>query len=121
MPILIPRTSTQITLDANGNGQTTFAIDNTNARWVLDEIHVFTDQALTATPIPSVKTYKNAVTPQGFQGGTFSGQLGYASGRVVLYPDDVLYVVWTGGIPSTHAWATIGGTFDRAGAKIQDD
>lgn len=120
MGYLIPRTAT-VTLDGNGNGQVTFAIDNTNQRWVLDAVGVATDQALNTTPIPRADTYVNGTSNQNWRGGTFNGQRDLSSGRIVLYTGDTLYVVWTGGIPGSHATAVIDGTFDAAGATLDDN
>ena len=119
MPYLIPR-SASVTLDANGNGQVTFAIDNTNVRWILDYVKVLTNQAATATPVPQANTYKNQVQPQNWEGGTYSGNLDIASGRTILYEGDTLFVVWSGGIPGSVATAVIDGTFDPAGVPLSD-
>lgn len=119
MPYLIPRSQT-VTLDASGNGQVAFSIDNSNVRWVIDQTNVATDQANNATPIPAADTYLNQIAPQAWQGGTYSGNKDIGTGRVVLYPDNVYYVVWTGGIPGSHATAVIAGTFDPQGTPIAD-
>lgn len=120
MPYLIPRTSQPITLDANGNGQTEFVIDNSNRRWIIDYVSVATDQAPTATPIPRAVIYRNSIDNGHVEGGTSSGNFDFSQGRTILYPDDTLYVVWSGGIPGSRAWATIKGTFDPAGAPLSD-
>lgn len=123
-PYLIPRTQ-KVTLDSNGNGTVTFEIDNTNKRWVLDSVHVQVTDANgnplpTSTPVPAVNCYLNSVTPNGFRGGTLSGNLDTATGRAILYEGDTLYVVWTGGAPGTVGNVTIDGTYDGAGSKIDD-
>lgn len=120
MPYLQPR-SQNATIDANGNATVSWQIDNTNQRWIVDYVTVQTNQAQNATPIPQCRFYKNLPgQPQAFVGGTNSGQMDTATGRVVLFPDDVLYAVWSGGIPGTVATGVIGGTFDRAGVPIED-
>jgi hypothetical protein len=122
VPYLIPRSQTT-TLDGSGNGQVSFVIDNTNVRWIIDTVHVATVDAsgnITTTPVPQAKTYRNQVSPQTFAGGTFSGNFDTASGRVILYTGDTLFVVWTGGVPGSFATATIEGTFDPRGTPLQD-
>lgn len=120
MPYLIPRTSQPVTLDANGNGQTQFSIDNSNQRWIIDYVSVATDQAPTATPIPRVVLFLDSIDNGHIEGGTSSGNFDFSTGRTILYPDSVLYVVWTGGIQGTRAWASIKGTFDPAGLPLSD-
>ena len=119
MAYLIPR-SASVVLDASGNGQVTFAIDNTNQRWLLDAVFVQTTQAPSQIPIPRADTYVNVISPAGWRGGTGSGNGDNATGRAILYVGDVLYVVWTAGVPGTKASATIDGTYDGAGSAIQD-
>ena len=119
MPYLIPR-SDSVALDGDGNGQVTFAIDNTNQRWIIDTVSVQTSQAPTATPIPQAMVFLDDTTPQGLQGGTFAGSMDTAAGRCILYPDNMMIVAWTGGVPGTTATATIAGTFDPAGVPLQD-
>lgn len=120
MPYLQPR-SGSVTLDATGAGTVTFSVDNTNQRWIIDWVTVQTNQAPAATPVPRVISYQNQVgAPAGFRGGSNSGNLDSAQGRVILYPDDILYFVWSGGIPGSVATAVIAGTFDPAGVPLQD-
>jgi hypothetical protein len=119
MPYLIPRTQ-NTTLDASGNGQVTFAIDNTNQRWIIDAVTVQTSQAPASTPVPQALVYRNAVTPQALEGGTYNGNFDTASGRVILYEGDTIYVTWSGGIPGSTATAIIHGTFNPAGVPLKD-
>ena len=51
MPYLIPRPAS-VVLDGDGNGTVSFGIDNSNQRWIIDEVAVQTDQAQTAAPVP---------------------------------------------------------------------
>jgi hypothetical protein len=102
---------------ADGSATVTFEIDNTNARWVIDEVTVQTSQAPGSVPVPQARLYLNFPGQQeAFQGGSNSGNMDTAAGRVVLYAGDILYVIWSGGIPGTKATAIIGGTFDPAGS-----
>jgi hypothetical protein len=122
MPFLTPRSKNTV-LDASGNGQVTFEIDNTNQRWVLDTVVVQVVEEdgvtiVTAAPIPVANTYLNQVSASGWRGGTQSGNQDQAAGRAILYTGDVLYVVWSGGVPGKTANATIDGTFDPAGMKL---
>lgn len=120
MPFLIPR-SHATTLDANGNGQVEFSIDNTNQRWSIDAMSLHNTAALDSTPVPRVDIYQNTISGAGFRGGTDNGIRDVATGRLIMYPDDVIYVTWTGGIPGSEVAATIDGTFDPAGVPIQDN
>lgn len=119
MPRLIPRSLSTV-LDGGGGGQVAFAIDNSNRRWSIDSVGTQTNQAPNTAPVPRATTYKNITGPQGFEGGTNSGNFDASSGRTDLYEGDVLYVVWTGGIPGTTATATINGDFTPAGAMPED-
>lgn len=124
MPFLIPRTKS-VLLNAQGYGEVTFEIDNTNARWLLDSVNVqITDTGgnplPNSSPVPAANTYLNAITPNGWRGGTQNGNLDQGAGRAILYAGDVLYVVWTGGAPGTVGQATIDGTYTGAGQKIED-
>jgi hypothetical protein len=116
---LIPRSQSKV-LDAGGGGFVAFAIDNTNVRWVIDEVTVETNQAPVSTPVPQCRFRLQDPVNGLSQGGTSSGNFDTATGRVVLYTGDVLYAVWTGGIAGSLATATIGGTFDPAGADLGD-
>jgi hypothetical protein len=120
VPYLIPRTRS-VQLDANGNGTVSFEIDNTNQRWVIDALGCSTSQTLDTTPIPRFDVYVNGTDNIHWRGGTYNGQRDLASGRIVLYPGDILYCTWTGGIPGTEATALLDGTFDPAGVPIQDN
>jgi hypothetical protein len=111
---LQPRTLS-VTLDGNGNGTVGFSIDNANTEWLVDAVAVSTNQAQTATPVPTASTYKNTIGPAGAQGGTNSGNFDTGQGTCALFNGDVLYVVWSGGIPGTIATATIGGQFTQPG------
>lgn len=119
MPYLQPR-SKNVVLDANGNGQVVFAVDNTNQRWIITGGGCLTDQAAGSAPVPRCDAYQGAVTPQGWRGGTDNGVRDQFTGTVVLYPDDTLYFVWAGGVPGSTATAVITGTFDRAGVPLSD-
>lgn len=119
MPYLIPRTAS-VTLDASGAGAVAFNVDNTNQRWIIDTVAVQTSQAANTAPVPQAIAYRNSIDRQGFAGGTMTGNLDTAQGRMILYPDDTLYVAWTGGIPGTIATATVSGTFDPAGVPLPD-
>lgn len=119
MPYLIPR-SLSVTLDGSGNGQVAFTIDNTNQRWIIDQVKVLTSQGPTQLPVPRAQTYRNQVAPQFAEGGTYSGNFDVSTGRTILYTGDTLFVVWTGGVPGSLATAVIAGTFDPAGTPIQD-
>jgi hypothetical protein len=114
---LIPRSLSAV-LDANGNGQVGFSIDNSNQQWVIDGVTVQTDSLANATPVPTATVYLNNIEPSGFHGGTYSGNLDTATGGAVLFDGDTLYVVWSGGIPGSKATATIHGQFTRAGEPI---
>lgn len=120
---LIPR-SQKTQLDANGNGQVEFEIDNGNARWIVDDLRVRTLTAagqITATPVPRAEVFRNNIAPQYSEGGTYSGNFDQAGGRTILYPGDVLYVVWTGGVPGSTAVAILAGTFDPPGTPLRDN
>lgn len=119
MGYLRPRTG-QVTLDGTGAGTVELAIDNTNQRWLVDYVTVQTNQAAGATPVPRCLTYQNVVSQQGFIGGTNNGAMDTAQGRIVMYPDDVVKFVWSGGIPGSVATATISGTFVPAGVPLRD-
>ena len=119
MPFLQPR-SDGVVLDGSGNGQVSFVIDNTNVRWIIDQVNVATSQPDNSIPVPRGDVYLNQVAPQNWEGGTSSGNRDIATGRSILYAGDVLYVVWTGGRPGDTATAIIRGTFDPAGVPIQD-
>lgn len=119
MPDLIPRAK-NVTLDGSGNGTVTFAIDGHDKRWVITYVHVLTSQALNSSPVPACQFFKNGTAQQQSIGGTFSGNMDTATGRVVMYPDDTLYCVWTGGIPATLATAIIAGEFIPDGQPIPD-
>jgi hypothetical protein len=114
---LIPRDKS-VTLDSNGNGNVDFSIDNTNVRWVIDLVSVETNQAANSTPVPTCVFRLNDPVTGKFLGGTQSGALDTGNGRAILFTGDTLYAVWSGGIPGSIATATISGTFDPAGAKI---
>lgn len=117
MPYLIPRPKS-VVLDGNGNGTVSFSIDNSNQRWIIDEVAVQTSQAQTATPVP-VCIFRTGDPVTGtFQGGTASGNLDVATGRIILYAGDTLYATWEGGVAGSTATATIGGTFTPAGAEL---
>jgi hypothetical protein len=117
VPYLIPRPKS-VKLDGNGNGTVSFAIDNSNQRWLIDEVAVQTDQAQTAAPVPAC-IFRTGDPVNGiFQGGTASGNLDVATGRIVLYEGDTLYAVFSGGIPGSTGTVTIGGTFTPAGAEL---
>lgn len=115
MPYLRPR-SQSAKLDVNGATVMSWQIDNLNQRWIIDYVSVQTDQPSSATPIPTVRFTLGQV----FVGGSQAGNLDVASGRVILYPDDVLTATWAGGVPGSTATATIAGTFDPAGLPLQD-
>lgn len=117
MPYLIPRPES-VVLDGTGAGFVAFAIDNSNQRWIVDEVAVQTDQAQTATPVPTCIFRTGDPYTGTFQGGTASGNLDVATGRIILYAGDTLYALWEGGIPGSKATATIGGTFTPAGAEL---
>lgn len=119
MLYLQPRAAS-VKLDATGKGTVTFEIDNTNQRWVIDSAGCTTDQAADVTPIPRFDVYLNGTDNTHWRGGTDNGRRDLATGRVVLYPGDVLYGVWTGGIPGSTATALIDGTFDPAGVPLSD-
>jgi hypothetical protein len=117
VPFLIPRPKS-VTLDGSGNGTVSFSIDNSNTRWLIDEIAVQTNQAQTATPVPSC-IFRTGDPVNGiFQGGTASGNLDTATGRILLYEGDILYATFQGGIPGSVGTVTIGGTFTPAGAEL---
>lgn len=118
MPDLIPRPKS-VTLDGSGNGTVQFSIDNHNQRWVVNYVHVLTSQAVSATPVPVCQFYKNGTGATQSVGGTYSGNLDTATGRVILFADDVLYAVWSGGIPGSVATAIISGTWDPDGAPLE--
>lgn len=119
MPYMLPRSSS-VKLDANGNGQVVFVIDNTNQRWVIDSGGSLTDQAPGSTPIPRCDVYQGQVTNEAWRGGTYNGARDQFTGRFVLYPDDSLIFAWTGGVPGSTATGTISGTFDPAGVPLSD-
>lgn len=117
MPYLIPR-SASVTLDDTGSGQVEFQIDNTNQRWIVDSISVFTSQAAGSSPVPQAMVFLDDVAPLHLQGGTNSGSLDTGQGSCILYPDNMLIVVWSGGIPGSTATAVISGSYDPAGVPL---
>lgn len=120
MGYLRPR-SAQIRLDSTGAGTVPMSIDNTNQRWIVDGTSVRTNQPLNSTPVPRCLVYLNQISEQGFIGGTNSGNMDTATGRVILYPDDVLYFVWAGGRVGDTATAILSsGTFTPAGVPLRD-
>lgn len=118
MPYLIPR-SQSVILDAGGNGTVRFAIDGMAKQWVVGPVTVRTNQAPNATPIPSCGFYLNQIEEGFFEGGTSSGNQDTATGAVVMYPDDILYAVFLGGIPGSMGTVRIKGTFALTDADVQ--
>jgi hypothetical protein len=114
---LAPR-SFPVTLDGNGNGNVAISIDNSNVRWIIDNIAVETNQAANTSPIPRCVFRMGDPVSGKFLGGTDSGALDTGSGRAILYAGDVMYAIWSGGVPGSIATATVTGTFDPAGATI---
>jgi hypothetical protein len=105
------RKSGQVTLDASGNGTITVASDNAWQRWVVESVWVSTNQAQTATPVPTAELFVGPASSRAnSRGVSWSGNQDTFEGRILVGRVDEFHIVFAGGIPGTVASAVIGGT-----------
>lgn len=91
--------STQVTLDANGNGVITFDPDSANQRWEITSVVVSTNQPATSTTVPVVTlgintTQLSTMSASNQRGATFNGNQETFSGSILLGPCDFLSVIF---------------------------
>lgn len=103
------RESSSALLDASGNGTLSFRVPSWQ-RWRVTEVVVSTDQPAGSTPVPTSNTYLNGTDPAYLEGGTRDGDLDVGHGLIEADPGDVIYQVFSGGIPGSTAFTGIRGT-----------
>lgn len=91
--------SSQVTLDASGNGVLEFHPDNANQRWLVTRIVVKTNQDSTATTVPVARAALNTSDASAMSDGnnfgeTWSGNQDTFEGEMHVSPCDFMGVVF---------------------------
>ena len=106
------RNRKSVTLDASGNGSVTFDVRSSNQRYVITDIVVSTNQAVTQTPYPTATIYEGpAPVAAGLaDGASWTGNQDVFRGRFLIDAGTDLTVAFTGGVVGSVATAVIQGT-----------
>ena len=104
MPTRQFRDSSQVTLDANGDGSIRLGPERHGVRWTINRITV---QTSTDTKVPIAKVYRGGIGDASFLTGTFVGSFDVDDGlNEELNHGEYLTVAWTGGDSGATATAT---------------
>lgn len=106
-----------VTLDANGNGAITFDPSSARERWVVTSVVTSTNQAATATTVPTATIALNSTAfstmSQGNQrGATWSGNQDQWDGEIEVSAMDFLSVLYSP--PAGHSGAPLAGVIATA-------
>lgn len=100
----------QVTLDSNGNGTIIFDPDSANQRWEIHNVVVSTNQSSTTTPYPTAEIFIGSPTsPGNSKGATWTGNQDTFSGDVPMNAAEEMFVVFTGGVVGSVAFARVTG------------
>lgn len=99
-----------VVLDASGRGVVVIQTETPRQLWQVNNVAVSGTSALDV----DAKVYFGSETPKNYVGGTNQGNNDNIPCNVLMYPNKVLTIVWSGGTPGARQTASLIGTYKVA-------